>query len=250
MIKIFHKKIEETDIQIYGKSILNDVTGAGYNIGDLLNLPSISGFWKANPHNSVEELERLYVVGHSYPQSIVHYYIEARPADEPVPNLYRVIGAVKKYIAHSPVLLPELIRVVNDETVLCVHIRCGDKETETSFLDLVVDLAKEYRFVYIFSGLHLDERFASNTVKIARFVHTMNYVLEKTSNVSVILAEPDVHLSMMSNAKHLLLHKGGFSAIGSLVCVEGTVYITEFMEKLTPSWTEIVLNKYITLECK
>ena len=248
MIKIFHKKIVETDIQIYGKSILSDVTGAGYNIGDLLNLPSISGYWKADPHNSVEELERLYMVGHSYPQSIVHYYIEARPKDEPVPYLYRVVGAVNKYIAHSP-LLPELIRVVNDETVLCVHIRCGDKEVEPSFLDLVVELAKDYRFVYIFSGLHLDERFASNTVKIAKFVHTMNYVLEKTTNVSVILAEPDVHLSLMSKATHLLLHKGGFSAIGSLVC-EGTVYTTKFMEKCTPVWTEVVFHKHITLECK
>jgi hypothetical protein len=248
MIKIFHKKIEEQDIQIYGKSLLNDATGAGYNIGDLLNLPSLSGYWKANPHNSIEELERMYVVGNSYPQSILNYYIVARPHDESVPNIYRVIGAVNKYIANSPGL-PELIRVVRNDNVLCVHIRCGDKEAETSFLDLIIDLAKDYRFVYIFSGLHLDERFASNTVKKTRFVETMNYILEKTSNVSVILAEPDVHLCLMSKSNHLLLHKGGFSAIGSLVG-EGTVYGTKFMEKLTEPWMQIIKNKYITLECK
>ena len=246
-MKIFHKKIEEQDIRIYGKSLLNDATGAGYNIGDLLNLPSLSGYWNATPHNSIEELERMYIVGHSYPQSVLHYYIEARPTDEPVPNLYRVIGAVNKYIAHSSVL-PELIRVVRSDHVLCVHIRCGDKEAESSFLDLIVDLAKDYRFVYIFSGLHLDERFASNAVKITRFVETMNYILEKTSNVSVILAEPDVHLCLMSKSNHLLLHKGGFSAIGSLVG-EGTVYVTKFMEKLTEPWAKLVGNKHITLEC-
>lgn len=248
MIKIFHKKIEEQDIQIYGKSLINDETGAGYNIGDLLNLPSLSGYWKANPHNSPEELERLYLVGNAYPQSILSYYIEARPAYEPVPNLYRVIGAVNKYIVNST-LLPELIRVMNQESVLCVHIRCGDKEVEPSFLNLIVDLAKDYRFVYIFSGLHLDERFATNTIKTRKFADAMNYVLEKTSNVSVILAEPDVHLSLMSKSKHLLLHKGGFSAIGTLVC-EGTIYITKFMEKLTPAWIEILPNKFITLECE
>ena len=248
MIKIFHKKIEEKDIHVYGKSLVNDATGAGYNIGDLLNLPSLSGYWKANPHNSVEELERLNLVGQSYPNSILSYYIEARPYYESVPNIYRVNGAVNKYIENSPIV-PELMRVINDDNVLCVHIRCGDKEAEPSFLDLVVDLAKDYRFVYIFSGLHLDERFASNTTKITNFVQTMNYVLEKTTNVSIIVAEPDVHLSLMSKSKHLLLHKGGFSAFGTLVC-GGTIYTTKFMEKLTPSWKAIVTNKYITLECK
>lgn len=248
MIKIFHKKIEEQDIHIHGKPLLNDVTGAGYNIGDLLNLPSLSGYWNANPHNSHEELERLYTVGHLYPKSILSYYIEARPPHEPVPNLNRVIGAVNKFIAYTS-SLPELIRVVNNENVLCVHIRCGDKEAEQSFLDLIVDLAKDYRFVYIFSGLHLDERFASNADKKVKFVNTMNYILERTTNVSVILAEPDVHLCLMSKSKHLLLHKGGFSAIGSIVC-EGRVYTTKFMEKLTPSWIELLSNTFVQLECK
>jgi hypothetical protein len=247
MIKLFHKHIDKSDIHIYGKDLVNDTIKAGYNIGDLLNIPSLSGFWDALPHNSQEELERMYMVGNAYVDSILYYYIELRPHDEIIPYLYRVQGATDKFIQNSSVA-KELVRVVDSNDVLCVHIRSGDKEVERSFLDLIVEMSREFNFVYIFSGLHLDERFATHDQKKENFMNSMNYLFEHCFNVTLILAEPDIHISLMKKAKHLLLHKGGFSAIGFIVC-EGTLYTTKYLDTLTDIWFSNVNKKHIHLEC-
>ena len=55
MVFIYHNRIEAENVEIYGSVLEDDHIGAGYNIGDLLNIPSLGGYWLANPHNSYED---------------------------------------------------------------------------------------------------------------------------------------------------------------------------------------------------
>jgi hypothetical protein len=62
-------------------------------------------------------------------------------------------------------------------------------------------------------------------------------------HAKVCIEEPDVHLYLMSKAKHLLLHLGGFSMIGGLVAT-GKVYITREIGCLaSPLWKEDTKEK-------
>ena len=242
-VQIHHSPITTDNIEIYGQQVESDSIGAGYNIGDLLNMPSLGGFWQATPHNTPGDLERLYHIGSLYPGSILHYYIEARPVDEIIPYEYRVMGAVDKFIGSFP--QADWFSMVSEDDVLCVHIRCGDKEVEDDFIRLIIYQSQFYRQVFLFSGLHLDERFASNLQKKQCFQSAMNRLLE-LRNVSLVLAPPDEHISMMRNAKNLLLHKGGFSAIGAIVC-KGNVFITKYMDVINAIWKSKIKRTFIHL---
>lgn len=247
MVQIFHRPITLENVEIFGTPIENDAIGAGYNIGDLLNIPSLGGFWQACPHNSPEDLARLYHVAEQYPQSILQYYIEARPFDEEVPYKHRIIGAVEKYKEAQPSdsSVLDICRIVDSEEVLCIHIRCGDKHVEEDFLRLIEHQANLYKQVFLFSGLHLDERFASNTQKKDSFLCTMNRLLTHT-NISLVIADPDDHIAMMSTAQNLLVHKGGFSAIGMIVC-KGNAYKTKYMDVVNHVWDQKIGTDYTHL---
>ena len=248
MVFIYHNHIEAENVEIYGSVLEDDHIGAGYNIGDLLNIPSLGGYWLANPHNSYEDLERLYKVGMYYQKSVLNYYIEARPPCEVVPYKHRVLGAVNKYILHSTDHLRTVLDTVNKADVLCVHVRCGDKPVEDDFIHLIESQSSLYRQVYIFSGLHLDERFATNTQKKSSFCNAMNRLLAKP-NISLIVASPDDHLSLMMYAANLLVHKGGFSALGIIVC-RGCVFATKYMDILNSIWSTKVDKKHVMLHCE
>lgn len=247
-IREFTEPITEQDVTIFGLDLKDDTRGAGYNIGDLLNIPSLGGFWAASPHNSLEDLERLYYIGESYKKSVLAYYIENRPSTEVIPFLPRIIGAVKCYINQAPQNVHEWITRVSQDDVLCIHIRCGDKYVEDDFMRTALHTAKQFRQVYVFSGLHLDQYFASNQKKIRNFLHAMNALLYMP-NVHLVDAEPDVHLSLMMNAKHLLVHKGGFSALGFIISKDN-LYTTQTMDILNETWHQLVPKKYTYLHCE
>ena len=53
------QKIDYYDIEIYGNRTINeDPINAGYNLGDLLNMPFLYGIWEQNPHGGKERLDR------------------------------------------------------------------------------------------------------------------------------------------------------------------------------------------------
>lgn len=247
-IREFKDPITEEDVTIFGIDLKDDARGAGYNIGDLLNIPSLGGFWAATPHNSMEDLERLYYIGEAYKKSVLAHYIAHRPSTEIIPFLPRVVGAVKCYINEAPDNVHEWIGRVAQDDVLCIHIRCGDKTVEDEFMRTALAIAKQFRQVYIFSGLHLDQYFASNQKKIHNFLQSMNSFL-CMPNIHFVDAEPDVHLSLMMHAKHLLVHKGGFSALGMIVA-NHNIYVTHMMDLMNEKWHELVPKKYTHLYCE
>jgi Golgi nucleoside diphosphatase len=58
---------------------------------------------------------------------------------------------------------------------------------------------------------------------------------------------PDVHLSLFSVAKNLLLHKNGFSILASFVCT-GNIFVTdEFSAASQQNWLRDVNVKKVVL---
>ena len=91
------QRISIDDIEIYGKNIEEDTRKAGYNIGDLLNMPYLCGKWNQCPHKDDFELLRLNLAGQNYNNSILHYYCKNRDNWEPVPSIPRLISATNEY---------------------------------------------------------------------------------------------------------------------------------------------------------
>ena len=76
------RNINYYDIEIYGnRTILEDPINAGYNLGDLLNMPFLYGVWEQNPHGGKERLYRMNIIGKAYPGTILSNYIQERPED-------------------------------------------------------------------------------------------------------------------------------------------------------------------------
>jgi UDP-N-acetylenolpyruvoylglucosamine reductase len=75
---------------------------------------------------------------------------------------------------------------------------------------------------------------------MSNFKNTFNSILEKNDNIFIYLDQQDVHIMIMANASNLLLHKGGFSAIGSIVST-GQLFITHlFTHNFHPIWKKLV----------
>lgn len=240
--------VDEKYFKIFGIDDKLDKIRAGYNIGDLLNMPSLGGYWKRNPHNTVEDLHRMHYIANLYKDSILSYYCEHRPHDELIPCNDRIIKAVEKFIkSFSDEHLQRIFDCVSNDDVLCVHVRCGDKEIEKDYIDCIKKLSQKYKQVYILSGLHIDERFASNHLKKERFLNIMNHLL-RVSNISLIVASPDVHISIMRKATNLLIHKGGFSAIGMLVN-KNNIFITKYFDLFNSNSKQLVEEKCHFIDC-
>lgn len=217
-----------------------DPIKAGYNIGDLLNIPFLNDAWKQNPlHHSDQHLQRMNLVAEICPGSILHHYVSSRPVDEAVPSIDRIRLATDEYISHNMYILSKLISFVENPFTLTVHVRCGDKIVCSEFISSIQTLSLQFRRVVILSGVHMDERFQDNHVKITRFCSTMNLLLRR-KKFSLIMDTPDNHLCLMKHASHLLLHIGGFSALGSIVAT-GHVYTTPLFSFQTKrNWNAIV----------
>jgi hypothetical protein len=87
-----------SDILITDKTIPEDTRNAGYNLGDLLNMPHLSNTWKSSPHRDSEELYRMNLLGSNYKDSVLDYYCSGRENEEEnVPNINLIINAVEQF---------------------------------------------------------------------------------------------------------------------------------------------------------
>ena len=261
-VKIFNSKLKYDDIEIYGTP--SDINPSGYNISDLLNIPHLrSDFQKLNwnglgickeedhrkltsiifkytwigPGIKEEKFEIVndnllnspllniaYINSRIYKDSILTNYMKSRDINEPVPNLKRIINSVTLFNEHNSHKYKEIYNEVQKKDVLCVHVRSADVDTEDRYINLIHNLGSKFKKVYLFTGIHLDERWKKNNDKIKDTIDTLNNIIHKKNNYYIVLANPDIHISLMSVAKNLLLYKGGFSMLGAIVC-KGKIYI-------------------------
>ena len=118
------------------------------------------------------------------------------------------------------------------EDVLLVHIRSGDKgQIENSYLSAIVSKSKNFKNTIVIGGIHSDERSESLKNSKQNLRSDVSSLQEKITNLEFYENSPDAHIYMMQQASHLLVHKGGFSALGALLNEGGNVYLTELFEK-------------------
>lgn len=242
------RSIDITDVVINDKIVEEDTRSAGYNIGDLLNMPNLCDCWPCNPHYNDDALERMKLLGQHYPDSILSYYCSTRKHNaEHVPNIKRVINSVNYFKCKNEADLEDISIIVKEPDVCCVHIRSGDLDTEQDYINIIIKLSHLFNKIIILSGIHLDAYFRSENDKKNTFFNTINNILQMRENIYIHLNTPDMHLAIMSMASNLLVHKGGFSCLGSIVC-NGNLFITKnFHHANCNNWMNKVNKKYSLL---
>lgn len=206
----------------------NNVTTNGYNIGDLLNMPSFWAGWNRNPHNNQAGYDIFLNVAKNYPNTIVYYYSQLRDDEsEPIPNMAKIEEAVDLYIKNND--LSNIINIVNNDETLCVHLRSGDKGiVEDHYIDKINILADKYNKIIILSGIHSDQNYQSIEQSKKNLIQSLQKI--NNTKIKIHIDKPDNHLVMMHKSKNLLVHKGGFSILGSIIFNGNNLYYTELFE--------------------
>ena len=241
-IPFLKRHITADDIIIYDKIIEND--RGGYNLGDLLNMPALLGLWDyTNPHGK----GRMNSLGKIYENTILSYYCENRKDKDPIPDVKLINESVKNFTEHNRYLYEDILAVVKNTSTCCVHVRNGDCETEQYYINLIIELSDIFDTIILLSGVHSDEGFKKHDDKINNFVNTINSILNKKTNIYIYLNCADIHLSIMMNAANLLLHKGGYSCLGSIVST-GILFITDIFHVVNCKlWKQLVNKPYTKL---
>ena len=130
IVYIMKRIITKEDIIKYDKIIEQDSRKAGYNLGDLLNMPHLNGAWISQPHASKDLLDRMNLLSKYYKDSILEYYCEERPENEYVPNINRIVNSVDKF---NKTINIDIINIIKNPNTLCIHLRNGDLDTEIEF---------------------------------------------------------------------------------------------------------------------
>lgn len=209
--------------------------GQGYNLGDILNMPSLWAGW-----TSFQSLVDLSVVASQLPQSIAGRYYNCRAeglgavSDDPcMPHRPRLLRAVDECIAEHPAIHP-MLQTLQDDSVLCVHLRSGDYgPVDDAFLNALVRLSKQFAKIVVLSGVHCngDEQFIADN--IARLRDSLARIRALVPRAAFDFNHPDVHVCYMARARNLLVHMGGFSILGSLVFSGKTLYITPVFQPIS-----------------
>jgi hypothetical protein len=215
----------------------NDVnkknTSKVYNIGDLLNMPSYWAGWGRNPHNNEHGYNIFKDACKKFDNSIFYNYCNSRiDESEPIPNINRIRESVDLYIENNYNNLDRLIKKVKDPNTLCVHLRSGDKGiVEDSFIESINTLSNKYDKIIIFAGIHSDtEHNGLDDSKNNLLISISKIVIDK--DIDINLENADIHLCLMRCANNLLLHKGGFSILGSILFSGNNLYATTLFEPL------------------
>jgi hypothetical protein len=166
------KQLVYEDVKIYEKEIKEDTRKAGYNIGDLLNMPFLDNTWNNNPHQDKDLLNRMNLIGENYKDSILNYYCTHRKESDPVPNINLIVESVSYYNEMNKHKFKDILDIVKDKDTLCVHVRTGDLMTELEFINKIEQLSYKFKRIILLSGIHGDQYFADHHNKKMRFVIT------------------------------------------------------------------------------
>jgi hypothetical protein len=220
--------------QIDSQNVINKKnTSKIYNIGDLLNMPSYWAGWNRNPHDTQDVYNHYKEMCIKFINSILNNYCNLRTDEtEPIPNIGRIRDSVDLYIKNNYNYLDNLIKKVQDPKTLCVHLRSGDKGiVEDSFINTINTLSNNYNKIIIFAGIHSDTRFNDlESSKNNLLTSISKIVINKDIEINLELA--DIHLCLMRRAHNLLIHKGGFSILGSILFSGTNLYATSLLETL------------------
>jgi hypothetical protein len=231
-----------------------------YIIGDLLNMPHYFGNWNSNPHHN-EFVYNLYkTTCLQYPNNILGIYDKLRiDQNEPIPNIDRINSSIDQYIENNldkNSVLKNLLDMCEDTNTLFVHLRSGDKHVvDDNFVIKLKQISSNYSKIVILTGIHQNAERSHNFPSVEESINNTKVSLKKIENelvnteLIIDVSEPDIHLSVMRNAKNLLVHIGGFSMIGALAFKGNNLYLTNLFYPLAFNNKEFfnILKKYILL---
>jgi hypothetical protein len=138
-----------------------------------------------------------------------------------------------------------ILQMVQDDSVLCVHVRSGDYGPMTdNFLRTIAHLSKQFPKIIVLSGVHCngeEHLIARNKAKLSQCLDKIHALIP---HARFDFNHPDVHVCCMARAHNLLLHTGGFSILGSLVFSGKNLYITSAFQpyikrKNTKLWHDL-----------
>ena len=202
-----------------------------YNVGDILNLPRLhaisSGYAKV-PHYDIAQYERACS---TFVPSVVSIYCNLRKDnDEIIPNSTKVREAVDIYLRQKGSDIPN-INAVSQNNSLCIHLRSGDKgEVEASFLNAIRSLSFNYSNIFVLNGLHNRPK-GKHVNDKGNMIRSIQKVESAISNSKAKLlftsSNPDDDLAIMRKCQNILLHKGGFSELGSFLFQGDHMYLVK-----------------------
>lgn len=209
----------------------------GYNVGDLLNMPSFTGAYQATwPPNGKRELVEVATAIHlSHPKSIIGRYFQNYTCClERLPLIRRLQDVVASYGESVDASLQGYLRsTIESQDTLLVHVRSCDKSVpHNNFLNYAATLSSSFRSIVLMGQCHNDTRYANHHDALENLRQSFQTLARRMGREKVTLfprANADDHVFAMSRASHLLVHRGGFSAVGALVC-RGKVYYCQDMQ--------------------
>jgi len=219
-----------------------------YNIGDLLNMPYFFNDCETPIHYS-SRIYKLYIkAAEFYKGSILNIYHNMRTdPNEPMPNVQKIRDSVDKYIENISNMqtiktnnlmsnidinhINTLLNICMNEKTLVIHLRSGDQGiVENNFINKINTISNMYDTVLIICGIHHSNYNDKTLPHPSIAINNLKISLSKLYNnkkIFVDISEPDIHLCIMRKAKNLLLHKGGFSILGSLLFNGDNLYLTQ-----------------------
>lgn len=205
-----------------------------YSIGDILNMPYFHAGWNNTPHCDDFCYQSFKTAASQYQNNIVGIYASLRSDDEPIPNVEKILQACDLYLEENinqDTNLKSKSEMWDDEDTLYIHLRSGDLGVVgVGFIETIVELSSKYNRLIVMCGIH---HHGHNTGRFASVADSKIMLLQSLSKIQsrcqVIIdtSEPDTHLCVMRNCKNLLVHRGGFSKLGSLLFNGDNLYITE-----------------------
>lgn len=214
-----------------------------YNIGNLTCIHALRGRWD----NLFCYNEYINGRINHFPGSIFDIYMKTIDENDILPNIEKLQKAVDVYIEQNNVRSIDYIQDIMMDDVLCVHIRSGDfGNVEEKFIETIHTLSKDYRRVYILSGIHKDYRSGSKDNNM----NNLSIDLEKIMNDDKYVfknADADIDISIFRLCRNLLVHKEGFSLLGSILFQGNNLYITPLLNATTEKnrWSEYMGDRYI-----
>ena len=216
-------------------------SGFGYNLGDLLNMPSfIKPYQSVWPPGGSKELREVAIaIRDSHPNSIVgRYFHNTSALGGRLPDAVHLRSVVYSYGQSISVSLDKyLATTIDNPSTLLVHIRSCDKNLlHKTFLNYARHLSFRFEHFVLMGQCHNDTRFSSVNTALKNLKMSFDLMARSISHETTVSLFPrgtaDDHLFAMSRATNLLVHRGGFSALGALTC-RGNVFFSRDMSAFT-----------------
>ena len=239
------ENFDASDITTFNKPTDSELDIA-YNIGDIFNMPALYGIWQMQPHARYDYYKKCTT---HFKNTIINNYDNLRiDESEPIPNIDKIQKSVDKYIVDNTDLsLNRILSKVDNNDTLCIHLRGGDMHVESEFIDVINNISKYYLNVILLTGIHSGSSGFPNIndykQQIADNINKIN-----NKNIEVNIDAPDNHLCIFRKCKNLLVHKGGFSVLGTILFTGNNLYITKnfninsFLNAENQIWKKYIEN--------